>query len=90
EREIPTFDLDGKESFDTRDILNAVTSENGALFTSRGEARRALEQGGVYINGERVGVERVAVPHERLLHGRYLLVRRGARNYALVRVRFSR
>ncbi|MGH7638676.1 MAG: tyrosine--tRNA ligase [Gemmatimonadaceae bacterium] len=90
EREIPTFDLDGKESFDTRDILNAVTSENGALFKSRGEARRALEQGGVYINGERVGVERVAVSHERLLHGRCLLVRRGARNYALVRVRFNR
>ena len=90
EREIPTFDLDGKESFDTQDVLNAVTSENGGLFKSRGEARRALEQGGVYLNGERLGTERVPVPRERLLHGRSLLLRRGARNYALVRVRPGR
>ena len=88
EREIPTFDLDvDAASIDTQDVLNAVTSEIRGLFKSRGEARRALEQGGVYINGERLGVERMAIARERLLHGRYLLVRRGARNYALVRVR---
>jgi tyrosyl-tRNA synthetase len=87
EKEIPTFDLDaGNGSFDTQDVLNAVTSENGGLFKSRGEARRALEQGGVYLNGERLGVERAPIARERLLHGRYLLLRRGARNYALVRV----
>ena len=91
EKEIPTFDLDAAgDSFDTQDVLNAVTSENGGLFKSRGEARRALEQGGVYLNGERMGADRAPVGPERLLHGRYLLVRRGARNYALVRVQRSR
>jgi tyrosyl-tRNA synthetase len=88
EKEIPTFELDSEGgSFDTQDVLNAVTSENGGLFKSRGEARRALEQGGVYLNGERLGAERMPVAPERLLHGRYLLLRRGARNYALVRMR---
>ena len=88
EKEIPTFDLEMTDrTFDTQDVLNAVTSENGGLFKSRGEARRALEQGGVYMNGERLTAERVPVAPERLLHGTYLLVRRGARNYALVRVR---
>ena len=89
EREIPTFDLDGKESYDTQDVLNAVTSDGGGLFKSRGDARRALEQGGVYLNGERLGADRITLPRERLLHGRHLLVRRGARNYAVVRVRFA-
>ena len=86
EREIPTFDLDVRgAAVDTQDVLNAVTSENGGLFKSRGEARRALEQGGVYLNGERLGADRAPVAPEQWLHGRYLLVRRGARNYALVR-----
>ena len=88
EKEIPTFDLAMTDrTFDTQDVLNAVTSENGGLFKSRGEARRALEQGGVYMNGERLTAERVPVGPERLLHGRYLLVRRGARNYGLIRLR---
>ena len=97
EREIPTFDIgDGKE-LDTQDVINAVSGGGGgggggsggdgeALFKSRSEARRALEQGGVYLNGERLGSERVALGADRLLHGRYLLVRKGARTYGLVRV----
>jgi tyrosyl-tRNA synthetase len=86
EKEIPTFELDGSKPFDTQDVLNAVSGEGDALFKSRGEARRALEQGGVYLNGERLGAERVAVAPVQLLHGKYLLVRKGARSYALIRV----
>ena len=85
EREILTFDLDGA-SADTQGVINAVTGESGALFKSRSEARRALEQGGVYLNGERLPVERTPVTSAMLLHGKYLLVRKGARSYGLVRV----
>ena len=86
EQEIPTFELNGGKDFDTQDVINAVSGENDALFKSRGEARRALEQGGVYLNGDRLSVERAAVAPDQLLHGKYLLVRKGARSYALVRV----
>ena len=86
EREIPTFELaDGKE-LDSQEVINAVSGEGEALFKSRGDARRALEQGGVYLNGERLGAERAPVTRDQLLHGRYLLVRKGARTYGLVRV----
>jgi len=88
EREIPTFGFDGAKDIDTQDVINAVTGEEGgdALFKSRSEARRALEQGGVYLNGERLGGERRPIASGELLHGVYLLVRKGARSYGLVRV----
>jgi tyrosyl-tRNA synthetase len=86
EREIPTFQLNGGKEFDTQDVINAVSGDGEALFKSRSEARRALEQGGVYLNGERMGAERAPVAAGQLLHGKYLLVRKGARSYGLVRV----
>ena len=87
EQEIPAFDVDGATGFDTQDVINAVSGDGEALFKSRSEARRALEQGGVYLNGERLGAECAAVDKKQLLHGKYLLVRKGARSYGLVRVR---
>jgi tyrosyl-tRNA synthetase len=86
EQEIPTFELSGA-SIDTQDVINAVSGDGSALFKSRGEARRALEQGGVYLNGDRLGAERKPVDRGELLHGRYLLVRKGGRSYGLVSVR---
>jgi tyrosyl-tRNA synthetase len=90
EKEIPTFELNGGKELDTQDLINAVSGEGESLFKSRSEARRALEQGGVYLNGERLSAERVAVTSGQLLHGRYLIVRKGARSYALLRVRSSK
>jgi tyrosyl-tRNA synthetase len=53
------------------------------LAKSKGEARRFVEQGGMYINNVRVGVDE-AVDLARALHGRYLVVRRGRRELHLV------
>ncbi|HET8990041.1 MAG TPA: tyrosine--tRNA ligase [Acidimicrobiales bacterium] len=53
------------------------------LAGSRGEARRFLDQGGVYLNNVRVEpTELVGVSHA--LHDRYLVVRRGRRQLHLV------
>ena len=57
-----------------------------ALAKSKGEARRFLEQGGVYVNNVRVGAEE-RVSLAAALHGRYLLVRRGRRELHVVVVR---
>jgi tyrosyl-tRNA synthetase len=84
-REIPNFEV-SKSSVDTFDLVDAVSSGKDALFKSKSEARRALEQGGLYMNGERLGTERAAVESTKLLHGQYLLMRKGARNYGLVKV----
>ena len=55
-----------------------------ALVRSKGEGRRALEQGGVYVNGRPVAGLDTAVTDADLLHGRWLLLRKGKRSYALV------
>jgi tyrosyl-tRNA synthetase len=65
---------------DVPSIINAVTDDKG-LFKSRGDARRMVQQGGVYLNGQRVEGDAQAVS---FLHGRYVLVRKGAKTYALV------
>lgn len=52
------------------------------LTTSRGAARRAISQGGVTANGLRVMDSEAVITKEHLLHGRWVLVRRGKREYA--------
>jgi tyrosyl-tRNA synthetase len=53
------------------------------LATSLGEARRFIEQGGVYINNVRADVG-ASVNATQLLHGRYVILRRGRRQMHLV------
>ena len=65
---------------DPQAIVDAVTGDNG-LFKSRGDAKRMVQQGGVYLNGQRVDAELKSVSP---LHGKYVLVRKGAKTYALV------
>lgn len=57
------------------------------ICASKGEARRAVEQGGISVNNVKVeGVEH-AVGSGDLLHGRYLLLRRGRKAVAVVDAR---
>lgn len=54
-----------------------------ALAKSKGEARRFLEQGGVYVNNVRLEPDAL-VGLQDALHGRYLVLRRGRRELHLV------
>ena len=56
------------------------------LAASKGAARRLVEQGGVYLNGQRVmgSTEMTAATP---LAGRYYLLRKGARDYGLLAVK---
>jgi tyrosyl-tRNA synthetase len=56
--------------------------EAGAV-TSKSEARRLLQQGGISVNGERRG-EGATLGTDDLVHGRYALLRRGKDRYHLV------
>lgn len=81
-REVPTHELAGAALGEGLDLAEVLAAD-GFLCQSKGEARRALEQGGVYVNGAR------AEPGSRLaatdlLHGRFALLRRGKRSYGIV------
>ncbi|MES2696787.1 MAG: tyrosine--tRNA ligase [Verrucomicrobiota bacterium] len=53
------------------------------LASSKSQARKDLEEGGIYLNNERVGAKRIVTKKD-LLFGKYLLLRKGKRNYALL------
>ncbi|MCW2916939.1 MAG: tyrosyl-tRNA synthetase [Actinomycetia bacterium] len=62
--------------------LLAVTG----LCKSKSEARRAIAQGGAYVNNVKVTGEDAAPAVGDLLHGRFLVLRRGKRNLGGVEV----
>jgi tyrosyl-tRNA synthetase len=60
----------------------AVLLKEAGLVASLNEARRAISEGGAYVNNERVSDVDATVPPQALLHGRYLVLRRGKRTFA--------
>jgi tyrosyl-tRNA synthetase len=57
------------------------------IVTSKSDARRAIKDGGAYVNNQRVTAEDAAMPLADLLHGEYLVLRRGRRTVGAIRVR---
>jgi len=72
------------ESSDTPGLLDALVTLK--LAASKSAARRLVEQGGVYVNGERATADTDLVSMKALA-GRYHLLRKGARDYGLIRRR---
>jgi tyrosyl-tRNA synthetase len=72
-------DGDGR-SLGLQDAL--VTAQ---LATSKSDARRTIQQGGVTVNGVRASGDAPVLPAQ-CLHGSYVLLKKGARNYALLRM----
>lgn len=76
--QMPRSALDGQGL----DVVDALVA--GELVKSKSEARKALEQGGVYVNNRRVSADDRLRP-ELLLHGRFALLRRGKKAQHLLR-----
>ena len=81
--EVPFVELPAlpAEGIDAVDLFVAAK-----LAPSKGAARRLLEQGGLSVNGKKLSAEERVVRSDAMLTGRHLLLRKGAREYALVRV----
>ena len=77
----PSSNVVGSELIDGIDIVELLVRTE--LATSLGEARRFIEQGGVYVNNVRVE-SGAKVDATQLLHGRYVILRRGRRQLHLV------
>jgi tyrosyl-tRNA synthetase len=54
--------------------------------TSKSAARRLIEAGGIYINNRRVSDIHAMIGLSSLIDGQYLVLRKGAREYHLVRI----
>lgn len=60
---------------------------HSGLCPSKGQARKDLEGGGIYINNVRESNAQRAVTVNDLLFGKHLLLRKGKRNYAVMSVK---
>lgn len=76
--EMPRTKLSG-EGVPVIDLL--VDSE---LASSRGDARRSIEGGGVYVNNVRVEDVAATVSSEQTIEGRFVLLRKGKKRYHLI------
>ncbi len=75
--QVPLVKID--EGFD---VVTALAE--AGVFPSKGEARKMVQGGGVQINKQKVGQVDSAITADMLLHGKYLLVQRGKKNYHLL------
>jgi tyrosyl-tRNA synthetase len=72
-----------KNALTITDLLSVVTKSE--IFPSKGEARKMISGGGVYVNKNKVNSPDQKVEFE-LLQEKYLLVQKGKKNYFLVKV----
>ena len=79
-REVPTATVARDEAVSLTDLFVRTN-----LVKSKGEARRVVEQGGAYVNGERAGVS-MTLNEMTPLAGSYLLLRKGTRDYAVIQL----
>lgn len=64
------------------DIIDFLSHETG-IFSSKGEARRMIKEGGVQINKQKVS-EDMRLNETFLLNEKYMLVQKGKKNYHLI------
>lgn len=63
-----------------------LVAELTTIFTSKGEARRMLKDGGIQLNKEKMS-EDILVNRSHLLNGKYILIQKGKKNYYLLLVK---
>ena len=83
--EVPTMEFEkgklGSPGVALPDVLVHV-----GLCSSKGQARKDIEGGGIYLNNERLSDAVRRITTSDLLFGKYLLLRKGRRTYAVLSV----
>jgi tyrosyl-tRNA synthetase len=79
---VPTHKLEYEKLMPGYDVVSALA--DAGVFPSKGEARKMVQGGGVQINKVKVAGAEHNLHPEQLMHGKYLLVQRGKKNYHLL------
>jgi tyrosyl-tRNA synthetase len=66
--------------------IDIVTLLGSTLAKSKGEARRLIQGGGIYVDNERLSDETLKVSTTRILERGVLVLRSGKKNYHLVKL----
>ena len=80
---VPQFKV-AKSEIEKGIPLTELYVEKAAIFPSKGELRRTLQGGGVYMNKELVNAPEMNVDASKLINGKYILAQKGKKNYFLI------
>lgn len=79
---VPTFEVE-KEAVLGKKLIDVLT-DDAAVFASKGEMRKLIQNGGFAVNKEKVADLELTLEAESLLNEKYLLVQKGKKNYFLL------
>jgi tyrosyl-tRNA synthetase len=81
---VPSIEIKKQSLNESIDIISLLTDTK--IFPSKGEARKMVTGGGVFINKEKVIAADEEINESRLLNHKYLLVQKGKKNYYLLKI----
>jgi len=81
---IPTVTYSLSQLQEGVDVVSFLADTN--IFTSKGEARKMIQGGGININKIKVDSIELIINESVLLNAKYLLVQKGKKNYTLVKI----
>jgi len=79
---VPQFEISREQLASGISIVDLL-AVNTAVFTSKGEARKMIQGGGVSINKQKM-VESAILTTENLINKKYIIAQRGKKNYFLL------
>jgi len=83
--DVPSSELDKDKIAGAGMSIVDLLTDSG-LAKSKGEARRSIGEGGIYLNNQRVSDPAQTVTVQNIIEGRFLVLRKGRKNYHLVKV----
>lgn len=82
--ETPSSELSKEWFTEGRLLIDALVEAK--VEASKNSARQSLQGGGIYLNNVKITDVKERLSENRLMYGKYLVVRRGKRNYYLIKV----
>ena len=80
---VPQFELNSADlPCDMVELLSVKTS----VFPSKGECRKMIQGGGVFLNKEKITTTDALVSAAQLLQEKYLLIQKGKKNYFIIKI----
>ncbi|MDQ2720855.1 MAG: tyrosine--tRNA ligase [Bacteroidota bacterium] len=80
---VPTIEIE-KSKLNDIDLITLLADSK--IFASKGEAKKMLSGGGVFINKEKITDVDEKITSGYLLNNKYLLIQKGKKNYYLMKV----
>lgn len=83
---VPQFEIDTNDFSGEVKLMDLLTTQ-APIFASKGEMRKMIQNGGLFINKEKITDTEAIATNNLLLNNTFILVQKGKKNYYLLRVK---